>query len=936
MNDSCNTGSLPERQVGYDLLKHTTRELRHLRATRGRSARTAQQIKAAAATLTLALVLIGAPPLVKPAHADSTPSFTAFATTPFGLIDVGDDCSPRLVDIDGDGDLDALIGNYDGNVIFFRNTGSAVAPAFAASSINPFGLVDVGTGAKPDFADIDGDGDLDAFIGRDEGTIVFFRNTGTALAPAFTASSLNPFGLVDVGAYAAPTFADIDGDGDLDLFIGNSGGNTIFFRNTGTAVAPAFAAPSLNAFGLADVGTRAAPAFADIDGDGDLDAFIGNHDGDIIFFQNTGTALAPAFAASSVNLVGLANVGQRAVLSFADIDSDGDLDAFIGNQGGNTVFFQNTAADCGHTFQSASTNPFGLVDVGSLAAPSFADIDRDGDLDAFVGNQDGNTIFFRNTGTALAPAFAPSSINPFGLVVLTGLASPDFADIDGDGDLDALIGDSNAKIVFSRNTGTAVAPAFAASSSNPFGLVLVVGTVDAAPSFIDMDGDGDLDAFIGDGSGNTIFFRNTGTALAPAFAPSSINPFGLADVGTLAAPTLADLDGDGDLDALIGNSVGNTVFFRNTGTALAPAFAGSSINPFGLVDVGNFASPSFADINGDGDLDLFIGNQDGNTVFFSAACPPPPTNTPTSTSTETPTSTGTVTPTEIPTVTETPTETPTSTETGTRTATATLTPTHTPSATPTVTSTATPTFTQSATPTPTATLTPTETPSPAPTASPTATPADTATATPTPAPSNSPSAVPTNTNSPTPTETPSTAYCPTNPAAGCTVPGTGGRAQLQLRADPADLSGAKNKLKWKFAGGPALLNSDFGEPRTTTSYALCIYDDGTLALEAIVGSSSTLWKPAGTKGFLYKDGAASNDGISTIKLLGGAAGKAKLQVKGRGANTPPLVPVSPTQFFNSTTAVTAQLIESDGDCYETSFIAADTKKNDGKSFKAKK
>ncbi len=105
---------------------------------------------------------------------------------------------------------------------------------------------------------------------------------------------------------------------------------------------------------------------------------------------------------------------------------------------------------------------------------------------------------------------------------------------------------------------------------------------------VDIDGDGDLDAFVGDNSGNTNFFRNTGTAIGPVFAANSPNPFALTDVGKYASPAFADLDGDGDLDALIGdgNDSGpsHTVFFENTGTATGPAFAPGSVNAFGLVD----------------------------------------------------------------------------------------------------------------------------------------------------------------------------------------------------------------------------------------------------------------------------------------------------------------------------------------------------------------
>ena len=77
--------------------------------------------------------------------------------------------------------------------------------------------------------------------------------------PNFSAPINNPFNLTDVGYLAKPTFADIDGDGDLDAFVGNSNGNTLFYRNTGTASAPSFAPPVTNPFGLMNVGLYAAP-----------------------------------------------------------------------------------------------------------------------------------------------------------------------------------------------------------------------------------------------------------------------------------------------------------------------------------------------------------------------------------------------------------------------------------------------------------------------------------------------------------------------------------------------------------------------------------------------------------------------------------------------------------------------------------------------------
>ena len=273
---------------------------------------------------------------------------------------------------------------------------SKAQPEFLSPVENPFGLSDIGGEASPTFVDIDGDGDLDAFIGEELGNVLFFENTGTKTSPVFAAPIVNPFGFTAVGSYANPTFVDIDGDGDLDVFLGESNGNTYFFENTGTKTSPVFAAPVSNPFGLTDVGDYSNPTFVDIDGDGDLDAFIGEKNGDTYFFENTGTKTAPVFAAPITNPFGLTDVDDYASPTFVDIDGDGDLDAFIGDKSGSTYFFENTGTKTSPMFATPVVNPFGLIDVVDNSRPALVDIDGDGDIDAFIGDVAGNTQFFRN------------------------------------------------------------------------------------------------------------------------------------------------------------------------------------------------------------------------------------------------------------------------------------------------------------------------------------------------------------------------------------------------------------------------------------------------------------------------------------------------------------------------------------------------------------
>ena len=288
-------------------------------------------------------------------------------------------------------------------------------PAFQTSTTNPFGLTTVGTRSTPVFADLDGNGVLDLFVGNGDGNTTYFENTGTSANPVFSASTTNPFGITDVGANASPTFADVDGNGNLDLFIGSKDGNIAYFENTGTPASPSFASASLNPFGVATISgllPGAYPTFADLDGNGNLDLFVGAKDGSIHYFENTGTASTPAFAASSVNPFGLSSLTGQAKPVFVDLDDDGDLDLFAGDGAGNIVYFENTGTSTSPAFTASSSNPFGITPLAAgNANPAFADLDGNGILDLFVGSNDGNVVAFTNAQVPDHPPVAGSTLD---------------------------------------------------------------------------------------------------------------------------------------------------------------------------------------------------------------------------------------------------------------------------------------------------------------------------------------------------------------------------------------------------------------------------------------------------------------------------------------------------------------------------------------------
>ncbi len=217
---------------------------------------------------------------------------------------------PQVVDWNQDGKLDLVAGDTEGNVWFFRNGGTSNAPALQAGVKLAAGGKTI-TGTRPEYK-------------RD----------------ASGQYRLEPKSGELMGIYSKLHVADADGDGLLDILVGQDSpgdpaANVVFYRNTGTAREPVLAAPMPLGAPIAGV-SRPSPYLCDWDGDGKRDLLLGTERAQVLFLRNTGTEKQPAYAApEQIALPGFDTACYRCRIAVADWNNDGKPDLLIGNRTGD-------------------------------------------------------------------------------------------------------------------------------------------------------------------------------------------------------------------------------------------------------------------------------------------------------------------------------------------------------------------------------------------------------------------------------------------------------------------------------------------------------------------------------------------------------------------------------------------------------------------------
>lgn len=527
--------------------------------------------------------------------------------------------STEFADIDGDNDLDCFIGTGDGNIAFFENINTSSSPSWKLVTLK-YADIDLLTldRIKVCFVDIDNDSDLDMFIGGNSSPLnfsplIFYKNIGTKFSPEWklVPEFLNNIEEGEISKYCCPAFVDIDNDNDYDLIYGNYKGYCIYYENIGDAYTYNFVKKSSNYFDLPRFSNCPNIEFYDLDGDLVLDAFVGTQY-ELAFIKNTGTPVSASWEKVTANYLGINkyNCGTYFSPTLTDLDKNNQPELYVGTGDGQLWNYESIGN------RWVKNNEI-FFDEGNNLNPEFADLNGDSKEELYIPKYKGFTDksyveIFRNTGSmdSVVWGLIPDTL-------LIDLPYPinriTFADIDSDNDLDLIAGfkDFNQNILLYKNIGTHNTPVF----DNNYEIIAQFREgqlVDFYPLVVDYDNDSDLDMIISAQDGTTNSYGWVDFFENTGNATSYKWEYSFTQELHLGSVECTDYDNDNDLDLLFAFASQISIF-NNVGNKYEPKFDKWDVKKIVFQDswVKGMAQ---INLNNDNFKDLVIGTANGGLM----------------------------------------------------------------------------------------------------------------------------------------------------------------------------------------------------------------------------------------------------------------------------------------------------------------------------------
>ncbi|MCW8830090.1 MAG: FG-GAP-like repeat-containing protein, partial [Gammaproteobacteria bacterium] len=505
----------------------------------------------------------------------------------------------KLADINGDGTNDIITGNY----VYIRDPDtfdSYASIIHLSDATNTIRSIDTG--------DIDQDGDLDIVFGAQGINLLYFNNGTDTPFEGVSKTYITSDNDYTVSIQAI----DVNGDGWLDVVVGNEYTNDRLYINNGTS--NPFDGVTAQTFGEPSSARTNAVMVADIDYDGNNDIVSVYNNGqtgtNVKYILNNGSSTEPFLGQTSKDISNITN-GELQNIDLGDVNGDKYIDIVVSGEidsGVPSYLFINNSANTPGTPFDTSTSAISISsDTDRSVGIHLLDADDDGDLDVYVANYSARGKLYVNDG----------SNEPFG-ASLEGIDisndsivahSSGIGDIDNDGDIDIVVGANGIDRLYLNN-----------SSSSAFDGIADDISTDADQSrglaYGDVDNDGDIDIITSGLSTQAKLYKNNGTN--KPFDGVSATIITDAHSGAYLV-YLADINHDGRLDLINGGASGqlSEIFFNN----------GSS-TPYTAANMQTFGVSTFVldiatgDVNNDGKTDLIQGTRlylnDGTSTPFSS------------------------------------------------------------------------------------------------------------------------------------------------------------------------------------------------------------------------------------------------------------------------------------------------------------------------------